>query len=99
MTFAYSKVQNQFSMLKKKTLVICLGSSCFARGNKLLVQEVRKYLEEHRLGHRVDFRGKHCFGNCEHGPAIQIDNQRFDHINIENIRGILDRELLNKSWD
>lgn len=87
------------SMLKKKSLVICLGSSCFARGNKHLVQEVRKYLEEHKLNHRIDFKGKHCFGNCENGPAIQIDDQRIDHINTANIKEILDKELLNKPWD
>lgn len=86
-------------MLVKKSLVICLGSSCFARGNKQLVQLIRKYLDEHKLSHRVDFKGKHCFGNCENGPAIQIDDKRFDHINVENIREILDKELLNASWN
>ena len=86
-------------MLKKKTVLICLGSSCFARGNKHLVQEIRQYLDEHKLGHRVDFKGKHCFSNCENGPAIQIDDKRFDHISKDNIRGILDNELLTTSWD
>lgn len=86
-------------MLKKKTLLICLGSSCFARGNKNLVQEIRKYLDEHKLGHRVDFKGKHCFNNCENGPAIQIDDKRFDHISKDNICEILDKELLTASWD
>lgn len=85
-------------MVRKKTLLICLGSSCFARGNKMLVQEIKQFLDEHKLGHRVEFKGKHCFSNCENGPAIQIDDRRYDHITRDNIREILEKELLNTSW-
>lgn len=60
---------------------------------------VRQFLEEHKLSHRVDFKGNHCFGDCENGPSIRIEDHKFDHISKENIREILENELLNKSWD
>jgi len=81
-------------MFQKKEIKICLGSSCFARGNKQMVQEVRKFIDENGISHRVNFKGKHCFGNCENGPCIQIDDARYDHFYEDNFELILKKELL-----
>lgn len=81
-------------MLQKKELIICLGSSCFARGNKQIVHVIKQFLEEHNLSHKVVFKGKHCFGNCEHGPGITIDDRLFEHIDENKILSILEDELL-----
>jgi NADH:ubiquinone oxidoreductase subunit E len=81
-------------MSNRNEIVICLGSSCFARGNKQIVQHVKKFLEEHRLAHRVMFRGKHCFGNCENGPSMMIGEKRFEHISADTINDILESQLL-----
>ncbi|OQC38631.1 MAG: NADH dehydrogenase subunit E [Bacteroidetes bacterium ADurb.Bin041] len=78
----------------QKEVIICLGSSCFARGNKQMVQLIKKFLEEHNLSGKVNFKGKHCFGNCENGPSIMIDQKRYEHINAESILEILENELL-----
>jgi NADH:ubiquinone oxidoreductase subunit E len=75
-------------------IVICLGSSCFARGNKMIVQEIKKFLEENNLMHKVIFRGKHCFGKCENGPALTIGKKKFEQITLGSIREILENELL-----
>jgi len=75
-------------------LVICLGSSCFARGNKIIVHEIKKFLEENNLMHKVIFRGKHCFGKCEDGPALMIGEKKFEQITPGSIRQILENELL-----
>ena len=77
-----------------KEVVICLGSSCFARGNKQMVQIVKRFLDENNLAGKVVFRGKHCFGNCENGPSIMIDQKRYEHIDAESIVTILQNELL-----
>lgn len=84
-------------MLQKTEIVICLGSSCFARGNKHLVQLVKSYLSERQLTHKVNFKGKHCFGNCESGPAIEINQHRYNNITSETIIDILDKALFNKT--
>lgn len=75
-------------------IVICLGSSCFARGNKHIVQVVKQFLEEHKLSQKVDFRGKHCFGHCQHGPSIMINSRRFEQITADSVVEILQNELL-----
>jgi NADH:ubiquinone oxidoreductase subunit E len=84
-------------MLEKTEITICLGSSCFARGNKHLVQVVKNYLAEHQLTHKVNFKGKHCFGNCESGPAMEINQRRYENISSETIIEILDKALIDKT--
>lgn len=81
-------------MLQKKELVICLGSSCFARGNKHMVQVVKKFLDDHKLTHKVVFKGKHCFGNCENGPSLKINDHKYEHLDIDKVLKILEEELL-----
>lgn len=86
-------------MSKKRELVICLGSSCFARGNKLMVQIIKRFLDEHNITHKVNFKGKHCFGSCENGPVMMVDDHKYERITAELIPEILENELLSKSWD
>lgn len=74
---------------KKTEVVICLGSSCFARGNRKIVEMVKKYLKEKNLEDRVYFHGTHCFGNCEHGPGLRIEDREYSGVNEDNILEIL----------
>ncbi len=69
---------------------ICLGSSCFSRGNKQYVKQVKDYLQKNKLEDRVDFRGAHCFGNCYKGPVIEIDDKIYEKINEQILSGLLD---------
>ena len=94
MNFAHHLDFQDAKMIESKELLICLGSSCFARGNKEIVQMIRKFLEEHELSRKVDFRGKHCFGHCEKGPSLRINGKHYEHINAENIHEILTSEFL-----
>jgi NADH:ubiquinone oxidoreductase subunit E len=64
----------------KTEIRICLGSSCFARGNKKMVQVVQQFLMQYHLEEKVNFHGSHCFGHCGEGPMIQIgDNLIHSH--------------------
>ena len=59
-------------MENHKEIVICMGSSCFARGNKNYVEIIKKYLNEHNLTNKITFKGQLCSDNCSKGPVIQI---------------------------
>jgi NADH:ubiquinone oxidoreductase subunit E len=61
-------------MSNKTEVVICLGSSCFARGNKATLKVIEKYLKENNLNDKVFFHGGHCFGECAEGPIVRIDD-------------------------
>ena len=80
----------------KTEVVICLGSSCFSRGNKKTVNLIKAYIQDHQLGDKVYFHGSHCFGNGENGPMLRINDQTFEHVTPENVLAILDSIFMNQ---
>ncbi|MBN1117724.1 MAG: (2Fe-2S) ferredoxin domain-containing protein [Bacteroidales bacterium] len=80
-------------MLKKRLIKICLGSSCYSRGNRELVPIVQKYIQRKNLEDKVEFSGDHCFEECSNGPNIRIDGRLFQQVNKENIQIILEEQL------
>ncbi len=80
-------------MSQKIEIIICLGSSCFARGNKKTVQAINSYIKEHNLTERVYFHGGHCFGNCEKGPIVKINDKFYESVDHISIIDILAREI------
>lgn len=77
----------------KREITICLGSSCFARGNKKLLSIIQKFLIEKQLTEKVNFHGDHCFDNCQGGPNLKIGNKLFSEITEKNVTGILEKML------
>jgi NADH:ubiquinone oxidoreductase subunit E len=79
--------------LLKKEIKICLGSSCFSRGNKSTLQVVQKYLKDHQLERDVILKGNHCFSDCSSGPVMKIGDKLYEHVSIENVLEILENEF------
>lgn len=76
--------------IKKKEVVICLGSSCFARGNKQLVKIVNDYLRDRNLLNEVRFHGERCFGQCAVGPSLKLDGKIKERLDEETVIAVLD---------
>ena len=76
--------------IKKKEVVICLGSSCFARGNKQLVIIVNDYLRDRNLLNEVRFHGERCFGECAAGPSLKLDGIIKERLDEDSVINILD---------
>ncbi len=79
--------------LLKKEIKICLGSSCFSRGNKKTLQVVQKYLKDHQLERELILKGNHCFSNCNKGPVLKIGQKVYEGVSEENVLDILENEL------
>ena len=79
--------------LLKKEIKICLGSSCFSRGNKTTLQVIQKYLKDHGLERDVILKGMHCFNNCSAGPVMKIGNKLYEQVSSETVLEILESEL------
>ena len=75
----------------KPEIEICLGSSCFSRGNKKLVHWIKAYLDERMLNDKVVFRGAHCFDACASGPSMRLGGEFFYHLDEEKVQAILDQ--------
>ena len=82
-------------MAERYEIQICLGSSCFSRGNKEKVQFVREYLVKNHLDDRVVFRGARCMGHCNEGPVIVINDRLIKSVGQPEIESILDEEFGN----
>ena len=76
-------------MSTETDITICLGSSCFSRGNRHTLELIRSYLKEHNLEDKVFFRGDLCNGLCDEGPILKIDGKVYKHVTTENIYEIL----------
>ena len=79
--------------LLKKEIKICLGSSCFSRGNKMTLRLVQKYLKDHQLERDVILKGNHCFSNCSAGPTMKIGEKVYEQVTSETVLEILDSEF------
>jgi len=80
-------------MDQKTEVIICLGSSCFARGNKGTLKVIEKYLKDNNLLEKVFFHGGHCFNKCAEGPVVKIDETIYTGVTEVNII-----EILNKTF-
>lgn len=82
-------------MPKRIEMQICLGSSCFSRGNKDVVMYVRDYLKKHHLEDRVIFKGSRCMGMCSNGPNLKINDRLIENVSVSVIESILEKEFEN----
>ena len=72
---------------------ICLGSSCFSRGNKDVVMFIKDYLKKNHLEDKVIFKGARCMNLCSNGPNLKIGNKVIEGVTLFRIEGILQEEL------
>ena len=80
-------------VLIRKEIKICLGSSCFSRGNKQTLQVIQKYLKDHHLEREIILKGNHCFSNCSAGPVMNIGNKVYEQVSSDKVLEILDAEF------
>lgn len=75
----------------KSSIVICMGSSCFARGNKRNLKIIEEYLKKNKI--ECELSGRTCVGNCRNGPNIRINEEIFENVDPESLIDLLDRKL------
>ena len=75
------------------TIEICMGSSCFSRGNAENLTIIRSYVKEKRLAAVITTSGRLCEGLCSEGPNIAIDGQLHHRVDAARVRSLLERCL------
>ena len=86
-------MQSETANQGKTLITICLGSSCFSRGNNDHLPVIQRYLEEHGLQDRFVLKGSRCEGLCLHGPNLRIGDALFQSVGVGDLIGILDEHL------
>ena len=62
---------------------ICMGSSCYSRGNSRSLELIEAYITEKQLEAEISLSGKLCLGNCAEGPNIIINGNLHNSISPE----------------
>ena len=84
---------NNKRMAQKVEMHICLGSSCFSRGNKDVVMFIKDYIRKNHLEDKFIFKGARCMGHCSDGPNIKINEEVNEGVNLSVIESILEKEV------
>jgi NADH:ubiquinone oxidoreductase subunit E len=80
-------------MAQRIEMHICLGSSCFSRGNKEVVMFIKEYLRKNHLDDKVIFKGARCMGLCSNGPNLIINGVTIEGVTLAKIERILEKEF------
>ena len=54
-------------------LEICMGSSCYSRGNSESLDMVENYIRKRKLENIISLSGKLCLCSCSGGPNIIVN--------------------------
>lgn len=80
-------------MADKVKIVICIGSSCFSRGNSRNVDVAENFMKERGIVDDVDIDicGGLCAGKCADGPNVIVNGQIFNHVDGGVMLDLLNR--------
>ena len=73
----------------KPTITICMGSSCFSRGNNRHLSTIQLFLARRGLEAVVELAGSRCEGLCMQGPNIRIDGKLIPDLNEDSLLAAL----------
>ena len=65
------------------TIEICMGSSCFARGNNEALPLIQDYLAQQGLEDRVRLVGHLCADCCSQGPLLTVNGRVYEGLTPE----------------
>ncbi len=82
-------------MQQKIEMQVCMGSSCFSRGNRDVVNYIRDYLKKNHLEDKIVFKGARCMNLCSNGPNLRINDRIIEGVTLAKIDAILEKEIGN----
>ena len=59
------------------TIEICMGSSCYSRGNSKSLELVEDFIKEKKLEAEIKLSGRLCHGSCSEGPNITVNGKLY----------------------
>lgn len=79
------------------TVELCLGSSCFARGNSQALSMLEAYIKEHHLEDKVRLVGHLCDNACSIGPNVTIDGVQYHGVKADVMEDLIETALQKKA--
>ncbi len=79
----------------KHTIRVCLGTACYVRGGKRLVERLQEMLDvnigETTADGKFTFEIARCIGACGLAPAMMIDDTVYKQVNPNKLESILSK--------
>ena len=72
-------------------IVVCLGSSCFARGISEILAIINSHVQGLSLDASVRITGKLCQDECMQGPNLSIGGEIYHGVTAARLRGLLEQ--------
>ena len=69
---------------------ICLGSSCYVRGNDKMLIFLEDYIRQNNKKAKIELVACRCANLCQDGPSIFIDDKKYCHPTQEELVEILE---------
>ncbi len=76
------------------TITVCMGSSCFSRGNATNAETIQSLIEKMGIEATTEVRGCLCEGQCKKGPNVKINDTLYTSVFPEALEDIINNELL-----
>lgn len=77
----------------RHTIRVCLGTACYVRGGKKIIEKIQELLQVDLGGttddQRFTFEIARCIGACGLAPAVMIDNEVYRQVNSNKLKSIL----------
>ena len=74
-------------------ITVCMGSSCFGKGNQINAEAVTRFIEEHKLEDKIEVAGCLCSNHCAKGPNILINDKLISGVSEQSIGAVIAKEL------
>lgn len=79
----------------RHTIQVCLGTACYVRGGKKVVEKIKELLDidvkETTKDQKFSLEVMRCIGACGLAPAISIDGEVYKRVNPNKIQEILNK--------
>jgi NADH:ubiquinone oxidoreductase subunit E len=72
-------------------ILVCLGSSCFSRGNSENLTILKEYAQNYDRRISVRLTGSLCQDQCENGPNLKIGGELHHCVTAANLAELLDQ--------
>jgi len=76
-------------------IAVCLGTACYVKGSKLVIEEMEKELGI-KVGHstpdgKFSLEATRCLGACGLAPVMMINGEVYGKLTPKDVKGILDK--------
>ncbi len=71
---------------------VCIGSSCHLKGSRLVVEKLKKLIDENALNDKVELSGNFCMSNCQQGVCVAV-NDEVHSVTPETVDSFFEKEI------